>query len=98
MTTNYTAARTPNSVIADLTDEQVDALLTERVTVSCKCKTCKVNAEKLGLSLPLRAECSAMTLRACKGKAHGIVYLAHDPSPIAAAARERARTYPITEA
>ena len=51
-----------------------------RTEISCKCKTCAVNAEKLGLALPLRAEVYVTALEKCKGKTHGLVHMAHDPS------------------
>lgn len=59
------------------------------VTVKCNCKVCKVNAAKLGIVGPLRAEVPANLLAQTKGKAHGWVYLAHDPAADAVAARAR---------
>ena len=49
------------------------------VQVECSCSICKVNAAKLGKSLPLRAEIPATFLAALKGKPHAAVFEAHHP-------------------
>ena len=49
------------------------------VQVECSCNICKVNAAKLGKSLPLRAEVDPRFLAALKGKAHAAVCEAHHP-------------------
>ena len=49
------------------------------VRVECSCNICKVNAAKVGKSLPLRAEVDSRLLAALKGKPHAAVYEAHHP-------------------
>jgi hypothetical protein len=65
--------------------------------VECSCKTCAINAEKLGKTLPLVAEAPKCWLDGIRGPkssdrkvAHAAVYLAHDPSTVAGWARDRA--------
>ena len=53
--------------------------MTNMVQVECSCSICKVNAAKLGKSLPLRAEITPAFLAALKGKAHAAVAEAHHP-------------------
>jgi hypothetical protein len=62
--------------------------VTHTVRVSCNCKTCAINAKKVGAPFPLAAfiaEAAAEKMgitaaNADKPKtAHGIVYMAHDP-------------------
>ena len=53
--------------------------MTNMVQVECSCNICKVNAAKLGKSLPLRAEITPAFLAALKGKAHAAVAEAHHP-------------------
>ena len=53
--------------------------MTNMVQVECSCSICKVNAAKLGKSLPLRAEVTPAFLAALKGKPHAAVFEAHHP-------------------
>ena len=59
------------------------------IEIECSCKVCRVNAEALGLPLPLRAEAPAALVAMVKS-AHGLVHVAHDPNDVTgAAARAR---------
>lgn len=62
------------------------------LTVSCRCKVCKINAEHLGLPVPLKATVATpqgRKLSEQQGGKHAIVYAAHSKSPIEAAMRDR---------
>jgi hypothetical protein len=62
-----------------------------KTEIACNCKVCKTNAAKLGLTAPLRAKVQQATLDAVRGKTHGLVYIAHDPSSVGRAARAAAQ-------
>jgi hypothetical protein len=57
-------------------------------TITCTCKICKANAAKLGKT-GLSANVPSTLLAAVKGKRHGLVYSANDPSIIGKATRDR---------
>lgn len=48
------------------------------ITVECDCRTCKTNATKLGLPVPLRAEATEAFVDKCG--AHTAVYNANHPA------------------
>jgi hypothetical protein len=47
------------------------------VRISCGCPICKINAEKIGASFPLKAD---VTEPMSKLNTHNVVHIAHDPS------------------
>lgn len=59
-----------------------------KIRLECNCKTCKANAAKIGATAPLAALAPAHLVAAAKGKAHGIVFSAHDPSAVGVATRK----------
>lgn len=58
-----------------------------KTRLECNCKVCNANAAKIGKSAPLAALVPAPLAAAVKGKAHGLVYDAHNPDAMGAAVR-----------
>ena len=59
-------------------------------TIECQCRTCKINAAKIGKALPLRAEVDprfAAMLGTDRKAIHNVVADAHNPSLPNVAAR-----------
>lgn len=77
-------------------DQRQDGAMTTTITISCGCRTCKTNADQLGLPLPLRAEVPSRLMPTTgsdaklRGLRHGFVAMAHDPNPITGAAARSA--------
>lgn len=63
--------------------------------IECNCQTCRDNAARLGITAPLAAEVPTALLAKCKGKTHGLVYTAHDPSMVGEVARRQTNIRPL---
>jgi hypothetical protein len=70
--------------------------MTDTIVAECGCKVCVGNAASLGLPAPLRATVPAHLLTVCKGKAHSLVYIAHQPGAYGAALRDTTGIRPLT--
>lgn len=68
------------------------------VRIECKCKTCKINAEKVGASFPLKADVTpalAASIKSGDVYLHEIVYIAHERGALGEAMRRKSNISPV---
>ena len=65
------------------------------VRIECKCKTCKINAEKVGASFPLKADVPQALVDQIGKKVHDAVYIAHEPGAFGEALRAKGNIRPV---
>lgn len=71
------------------------AKTTEFIRIECKCKTCKINAEKVGASFPLKADITPAFAEVIGKKVHDTVYIAHEPGAFGEALRRQGNIHPV---
>lgn len=64
------------------------------IRVSCACKVCRVNAEKVGAPFPLAAEIPQALADQIGKRVHDVVYIAWEPGALGEALRQKAGIKP----